>query len=222
MHDPFNSNFRSLHGTNTSSTIYSNQGGNVPKPPLPQPAPYQNPNMNRPSLSPSQSSASLRSPLVHDGGQRNGSMGSNKEDTLSPMTSAHSFTPFPIGAELSGPAPGQFSFPPSMSNNWNFGYLDEINESLDILNQEGGVSAQLDQLLNSFLSEENVMTNVNSKPTPAASGSPLFRIPTSSEVPIEGIHSAPPPSNRVWRKLTESRWNEIASQVDPFLTVYPF
>jgi hypothetical protein len=34
--------------------------------------------------------------------------------------------------------------------NWNFGYFEEINESLDVLNRAGGVNAQLDQLLNSF------------------------------------------------------------------------
>jgi hypothetical protein len=48
---------------------------------------------------------------------------------------------------------------------------------------------------------------------PTSDESGLFRIPTSNEVPIDGMHSAPPPTKNIWKKLSDSRWAELVLEL---------
>ena len=43
--------------------------------------------------------------------------------------------------------------------------------------------------------------------------SQLFRIPNSAEIPIKGVHSAPPPAKNIEKKLDETAWQKFAEQV---------
>jgi hypothetical protein len=107
---------------------------------------------------------------------------------------------------------------PLFDFNWNdFSHCDEINASLDILNQNDNVNAQLDQLMNlNFLSD----LDPDSRGSLAEDGSSalcppnsISRIPTSHDIPIKGGHSFPPPSNYTWKKLLDNRWLEINLQL---------
>lgn len=103
---------------------------------------------------------------------------------------------------------------PFANFNWSFGYFEEINESLDVLNRAGGVNAQLEQLLNSFLSDTDHDYPMEITPTSKQDlENGLFRIPTSNEVPIDGMHSAPPPTKNIWKRLSDSRWAELVLEL---------
>jgi hypothetical protein len=113
---------------------------------------------------------------------------------------------------------------PLFDFNWNdFSHFDEINQSLDVLNQNDDVNAQLDQLMNmNFLSE----LDMEQRSSPVLDGSSaicppntLSRIPTSQDIPVKGIHSFPPPSKYTWKKLLEWRWQELNDQLS--LEVFP-
>jgi len=41
----------------------------------------------------------------------------------------------------------------------------------------------------------------------------LFRIPNSTEIPIKGVHSVPPPAKNIEKKLDETAWQKFAAQV---------
>jgi len=111
---------------------------------------------------------------------------------------------------------------PLLDFNWNnFDFFDEVDQSLDILNWNEDVNAQLDQLMNmNFLTElepgPSTAITPRAPPVPKPDGSselvppnPLMRIPTSDEIPIKGIHSGPPPSRYTWNRLVDSKWAEL-------------
>jgi hypothetical protein len=93
-----------------------------------------------------------------------------------------------------------------LQQNWPLGYLDEISDSLDLLNHSGGINAQLDQLLASF----GTFSDSNLPPPMSTDTKDLFRIPKINDIPIEGMHSAAPPTRNTWTKLTETKWQELA------------
>jgi hypothetical protein len=107
----------------------------------------------------------------------------------------------------------------------NFGHFDDINQSLDILNRNDDVNAQLDQLMNM-----NYLSNLDSTlASPAAvPGTPadvdggsalcppnrVLRIPTSDDIPIRGIHSGPPPTTYAWKRLKEQNWHDLNNELN--------
>jgi hypothetical protein len=189
--------------------------------PLPQPAPYKNPHHNPPShFSPISDNPPSRFP-DNPAAQANFSpisdlsshLTSTQDEIKEPMNSMMTLTePTSIMTEFPPESPAR-DVPPMSHFNWNFGYFDGIAESLDVLTRTGGVNAQLDQLLSSFLSGTETEIPLDSAfkaIPPHDSENGLFRIPTSNEVPLDGIHSGPPPSKSVWKKFTEARWNDLA------------
>jgi hypothetical protein len=97
---------------------------------------------------------------------------------------------------------------------WNdFTFFDELNHSLGILNPTDDLQSQIDQLMTSVLPSGSATAwpstpNVSNLPDPAItdSSSSLFRIPKATEVPIKGVHSAPPPTRNIDKKLDEATW----------------
>jgi hypothetical protein len=195
----------------------------LPKPDLPQPAPYKNP------FDRSAQSSSLSPPAsISQGGNAvpNSAQDHHSSDEhLSPnVFSVNSGVAVEADIVTQTPAtnlPSQDTGP--FGNfNWNFGYFEEINETLDVLNRAGGVNAQLDQLLNSFLSDTDhdfpMEIDATSKHD---SENGLFRIPTSNEVPIDGMHSAPPPTKNIWKKLGDSRWAVLVLELAAIVSSLP-
>jgi hypothetical protein len=228
-----------IHGTNESSSVYSKRikntrGGytRVPEVILPQPMAYQNPNTQKTSAesnsmnvtfttSPESSdpfertSAKQQSPVLHSSELRTSAGSPNLQ--LSRAISA-SQPQLDHANSLNG-------VPPFLSSQYNdFGYFDEINYGLDILNQSNDFNATLDQMMNmSFLSDFPAARRSTAfSPLPDEfqstggqnSSDPLFRIPTSDDVPVDGIHTGPPPSKHAWKNLVEARWIELVSQVE--------
>jgi hypothetical protein len=211
---------RSIHGTSSAASVYSKSGksqmmGRLSKPDLPQPAPYRNPfdgSAESSSLSPTTSMSHPGGSGIPDSIQ---DAHSQKEDFSPSDYSVHSGVPIEQDAGIQTTAanlPSQ-DIAPFANFNWNFGYFEEINESLDVLNRAGGVNAQLDQLLNSFLVDTEQEFAMELAPTSDESENGLFRIPTSNEVPIDGMHSAPPPTKNIWKKLSDSRWAELVLEL---------
>lgn len=180
----------------------------------------ETPAVSIPSRSPFPTSLSPTTSMHQDGSSVMSSARDNHpsmEDLVPNDLSVHSggvverdiVTPTPASNLLARDAIGIFP-----NFNWNFGYFEEISESLGVLNRAGGVNAQLDQLLNSFLSDADHDFPMGiSQPSKQDSENGLFRIPTSNEVPIAGMHSAPPPTKNVWKKLTDSRWAELVLEL---------
>jgi hypothetical protein len=180
----------------------------------------QTPAANLPSRSPFPTSLS---PTISMSQEGSGAMSSGRddqpsiEDLVPNDISVHPGSMLERDIVIQNPPPnllGRDSIGILPNFNWNFGYFEGINESLDVLNRAGGVNAQLDQLLNTFLSDADhdfpMGISQTSKSDPEDG---LFRIPTSNEVPIAGMHSAPPPTKNVWRKLTDSRWAELVLEL---------
>lgn len=110
------------------------------------------------------------------------------------------------------------SLPGPSPFNWNdFTFFDELNHSLGILNPTDDMQTQLDQLMSSVV-PSGAATGITSSPAPDApvvsdTSDPLFRIPASTEVPVKGVHAAPPPSRNIQKKLDEVGWKRLAEQV---------
>lgn len=118
---------------------------------------------------------------------------------------------------------------PLFDFNWNdFGHFDDINQSLDILNQTDDVNAQLDLLMNmNYLSNlesggpgsptgnSNEVEGVASEGAAVLCPPNIFlRIPTSDDIPIRGIHSGPPPTTVNWKRLKEATWYLLSDEVE--------
>jgi hypothetical protein len=116
---------------------------------------------------------------------------------------------------------------PLFDFNWNdFGHFDDINQSLDILNQTDDVNAQLDLLMNmNYLSNlesgspagnSTEVEGLSSEGGAAALCPPniFLRIPTSDDIPIRGIHSGPPPTKVSWKRLKEATWYMHSDEVE--------
>jgi hypothetical protein len=101
---------------------------------------------------------------------------------------------------------------------WNdFTYFDELNNSLGVLNPTDDMQSQIDQLMSNMLPSGSATAwpstpNVNNMSEPQEALTPLFRIPTSAEVPIKGVHSAPPPTRSI-KKMDETAWKQMALQL---------
>lgn len=122
------------------------------------------------------------------------------------------------------------SLPGPSPFNWNdFTYFDELNHSLGILNPTDDMQDQINLLLESVVPSSAVTanapspnaTNISLDPVMPETSAPLFRIPTSTEIPIKGVHSAPPPAKNIEKKLDESAWEKMTEQVKAAGTVYP-
>ena len=110
---------------------------------------------------------------------------------------------------------------------WNdFTFFDELNHSLGILNPTDDMQSQIDQLMNSMIPSGTATASAwPSSPNPSAptgttttctmdvASDPLFRIPTANEVPIKGVHSAPPPTRNIEKKLDETAWKNLVEQI---------
>lgn len=126
---------------------------------------------------------------------------------------------------------------------WNdFTFFDELNHSLGILNPTDDMQSQIDLLMNSMVHSGPATGTWPSSPNPIASigpvtlptnasglaittaettasgcplaaEDPLFRIPTANEVPIKGVHSAPPPTRNLDKKLDETAWKGLVEQI---------
>jgi hypothetical protein len=105
---------------------------------------------------------------------------------------------------------------------WNdFTFFDELNHSLGILNPTDDMQSQLDQLMSSVIPSGSAtqwpstpnMSNVDTIPSITDTSAPLFRIPTANEVPIKGVHSAPPPTKNIEKKLDETAWKKLNAQI---------
>ena len=111
---------------------------------------------------------------------------------------------------------------------WNdFTFFDELNHSLGSLNPTDDMQSQIDQLMSNMLPSGSATCwpstpNVsglhdgpvnNESSAPHDSSAPLFRIPAANEVPIKGVHSAPPPTRNIEKKLDESSWKSLVSQI---------
>jgi len=86
------------------------------------------------------------------------------------------------------------------------------------------MQTQLDQLLSSVV-PSGAATGVPSSPAPDApavtdTSDPLFRIPASTEVPVKGVHAAPPPARNIQKKLDEAGWKRLAEQVQAAQNVH--
>jgi len=118
------------------------------------------------------------------------------------------------------------SLPGPSPFNWNdFTFFDELNHSLGILNPTDDMQTQLDQLMSSVV-PSGAATGVPSSPAPdfpgvSDSSAPLFRIPASTEVPVKGVHAAPPPTRNIQKKLDEVGWKRLAEQVEAAQNVDP-
>jgi len=133
------------------------------------------------------------------------------------------------------------SLPGPSPFNWNdFTFFDELNHSLGILNPTDDMQSQIDQLMNSMVPSGTVTASAwPSSPNPNASNTtgtvnvthtqcavdmandPLFRIPTANEVPIKGVHSAPPPTPNIEQKLDETAWKRLVEQIQIAENVLP-
>ena len=81
--------------------------------------------------------------------------------------------------------------------------------------------AQLDQLMSSVAPSGATAAsvwpstqNVNNAPQIPGVSDPLSRIPASNEVPTKDTHSAPPPRRSIRKKLDETAWKTLVSQVE--------
>jgi len=129
---------------------------------------------------------------------------------------------------------------------WNdFTFFDELNHSLGILNPTDDMQSQIDLLMASMVHSEPVTGTWLSSPNPISSNGPvtlptntsalanttaennvtgcplltedpLFRIPTANEVPIKGVHSAPPPTRNLEKKLDETAWKSLVEQIHTY------
>lgn len=112
---------------------------------------------------------------------------------------------------------------------WNdFTFFDKLNHSLGILNPTDDIQNQLDQLISNVVpSGIEIATAWPSSPSPnnnhnlseapnAASrtSAALFRIPASNEVHIKEVHSAPPMSRNIEKKLDEAAWKGLVHQAE--------
>jgi len=118
------------------------------------------------------------------------------------------------------------SLPGPSPFNWNdFTFFDELNHSLGILNPTDDMQTQLDQLMSSVV-PSGAASGVPSSPALDVHGvpdssAPLFRIPASTEVPVKGVHAAPPPTRNIQKKLDEVGWKRLAEQVEAAQNVKP-
>jgi hypothetical protein len=233
---------RSLHGTNSSSGIYGKTARSqrnhslTPLPKPPQPAPYKNPNVPSPinqniDLSPENPSQSL-SPETSSQLRQSTSRHPDQQDHQNIDPSLDSSLPNMFQG-LDAESSSHHSPIPLFDFDWtNFGHFDDINQSLDILNRNDDVNAQLDQLMNmNYLSnlESSLASPANAPGTPV-DGEPgsalcppnrILRIPTSDDIPIRGIHSGPPPTTYVWKRLREHTWQDMNNEINNSVC-YPF
>lgn len=49
----------------------------------------------------------------------------------------------------------------------------------------------------------------------------VLRIPTSDDIPIRGIHSGPPPTTYVWKRLREHTWQDMNNEINNLVYVLP-
>jgi hypothetical protein len=105
---------------------------------------------------------------------------------------------------------------------WNdFTFFDELNNSLGVLNPTDDMQSQIDQLMSSMLPSGSATAwpstpNLHSLPDPPGlheHSAPLFRIPTANEIPIKGVHSAPPPTRSIEKKMDETAWKQLIAQL---------
>jgi hypothetical protein len=79
------------------------------------------------------------------------------------------------------------------------------------------MQAQLDLLMSSVVPSGAATAQPSSPVDSAAVADPtstLFRIPAAHEVPIKGVHSAPPPTRNIGDKLDEISWARFLAQVE--------
>jgi hypothetical protein len=104
---------------------------------------------------------------------------------------------------------------------WNdFTFFDELNISLGVLNPTDDMQSQIDRLMSNMLTSGAPTStawpsapDVNNLPDIPETSATLFRIPTSNEVPIKGVHSAPPPTRHLDQKFDEAAWKQISAQI---------
>ena len=255
-------NSRTIHGTTDSSQVYSKgakaDAAKKTIPPLPQPAPFQNPNSHStsnktitptpvlpptpaydPFLFSSSSNCITDCTPSLDLSLQNRSPADAENNVLDPQLltlqrSPQQTLPTPFTDPNSQIQTSIDQSPDSLPGpspfTWNdFTFFDELNHSLGILNPTDDMQSQLDQLISSVLPSGSAtqwpstpnMSNTDIVPELLESAAPLFRIPTSNEVPIKGVHSAPPPTMRIEKKLDETAWKKLAAQVHISEHVFP-
>jgi hypothetical protein len=102
---------------------------------------------------------------------------------------------------------------------WNdFTFFDELNNSLGVLNPTDDMQSQIDQLMSNMIPSGSATAwpstpNVNNIQEPQEALTPLFRIPTFAEVPIKGVHSGPPPTRSIEKKMDETAWKQMSLQL---------
>ena len=62
-------------------------------------------------------------------------------------------------------------------------------------------------------SSANTIAETTVTGCPLAMEDPLFRIPTANEIPIKGVHSAPPPTRSLEKKLDDTAWKGFVEQI---------
>jgi hypothetical protein len=196
--------FRGIHGTNDSPSVYARRSRStraaVPRGLEPQPLAYRQPNVNNLTFTTSPES------LLHDHPEQ-------RTETVA----AEVFGDASVESEMQVERANSLTMPPFFGNHTEFGYFEEINYGLDVLNHSNDFNATLDQMMNmSFASDFSVLARRASPPAVSSLGDSetLFRIPTSDDVPIHGIQTGPPPSKHAWRNLNEARWTELVAQVE--------
>lgn len=112
------------------------------------------------------------------------------------------------------PSPASFSGLTPFSN-WNeYDFFGDLNQTLP-LNPTHPTEAQLELLMSSILPEtfpsHSVVELHNSL---TAIGPRLLRIPSSDEIPIKGEHLGPPPPRNPGKRLDEIAWTGFAAQVE--------
>lgn len=191
--------FRGIHGTNDSPSVYAKRSPST-RPAAAVPRGLQQPNVNNLTFTTSPES------LLHD-----------HHEPRTETVAAEVFGDASLESEMQVERTNSLTMPPFFGNHNEFGYFEEINYGLDVLNHSNDFNATLDQMMNmSFVSDFSVLARRASPPAISSLGDSetLFRIPTSDDVPIDGIQTGPPPSKHAWRNLNEARWIELVAQVE--------
>ena len=112
------------------------------------------------------------------------------------------------------PSPASFSGLTPFSS-WNeYDFFGDLNQTLP-LNPTHPTEAQLELLMSSILPEtfpSRSVAELHNSLT--AIGPRLLRIPSSDEIPIKGEHLGPPPPRNPGKRLDEIAWTGFAAQLE--------